>query len=405
MPLEYQTDVIRAAITLKLCNFEETGAIIAAHTTSIPEAPGTQRTWDYRYCWLRDAFFVIKALNRLGATQTMEDYIHYITNIAVDADRPLRPVYGIVPTDPLDERIAPDLAGFQGMGPVRVGNQAAEQLQHDAYGSVILAASQMFIDERLPRMGDAALFRRLEPLGKQARRFAFEPDAGPWEYRGRQRVHTHSATMCWVACDRLARIARRLGLADRARIGGEHADKLRDEILTRAWNERRGAIVGALDHDELDASVLLLPELGLLPASDERFVRTCNAIGKRAQSQRLHHALHRRGRLRRAGDGVSRLPVLVHRCAGGARAQGGGARRCSPTCSRAATPSACCRRTSIPRPASCGAICRRPTRWPASSIPAAFSRAAGRRPGRRRLSHVTGSSCALPARQRFRSGT
>ena len=98
----------------------------------------------------------------------MEEYIHYITNIGVDAERPLRPVYGIVPSEPLEERIAPDLAGYGGCGPVRVGNQAAEQLQHDAYGSVILGASQMFIDERLPRMGDAGLFRRLEPLGAQA---------------------------------------------------------------------------------------------------------------------------------------------------------------------------------------------------------------------------------------------
>jgi GH15 family glucan-1,4-alpha-glucosidase len=280
VPLEYQADIIRAAITLKLCSFEETGAIIAAHTTSIPEAPGTQRTWDYRYCWLRDAFFVIKALNRLGATQTMEDYIHYITNVAVDAERPLRPVYGIVPAEPLEERIATDLAGFQGMGPVRIGNQAAEQPQHDAYGSVILGASQMFIDERLPRMGDAALFHRLEPLGAQARRFAFEPDAGPWEYRGRQRVHTHSATMCWVACDRLASIAARLGIADRAELWRRQADKLREEILARAWNDRIGAIAGALDHHELDASVLLLPELGLLPASDERFAKTVAAIGR-----------------------------------------------------------------------------------------------------------------------------
>jgi GH15 family glucan-1,4-alpha-glucosidase len=280
VPLEYQTEVIRAAITLKLCNYEDTGAIIAAHTTSIPEAPGTERNWDYRYCWLRDAFFVIKALNRLGATQTMEDYIHYITNIAVDAERPLKPVYGIVPPDPLDEWIAPDLAGFGGQGPVRVGNQAAEQLQHDAYGSVILAASQMFIDERLPRMGDADLFRRLEPLGRQALRFAMQPDAGPWEYRGRQHVHTHSATMCWVACDRLARIAARLGLGDRAGHWRVEADKLRKEILSRAWNERRGVIAGALDGEDLDASVLLLPELGLIPANDERFIRSCRMIGK-----------------------------------------------------------------------------------------------------------------------------
>jgi GH15 family glucan-1,4-alpha-glucosidase len=280
VPLEFQADVIRAAISLKLCNFEETGAIIAAHTTSIPESPGSQRTWDYRFCWLRDAFFVIKALNRLGATQTMEEYIHYITNIAVEAESPLRPVYGIVPVEPLEERIATDLAGFQGMGPVRIGNQAAEQMQHDSYGSVILAAAQMFIDERLPRMGDAALFRRLEPLGAQARRFAFEADAGPWEYRRRQRVHTHSATMCWVACDRLARIAQRLGLTDRANHWRGEADRLRAEILARAWNERLGALAGALDNGELDASVLLLPDLGLLPATDERFVRTCTAIGK-----------------------------------------------------------------------------------------------------------------------------
>ena len=280
IPLEHQADVIRAAITLKLCSFEETGAIIAAHTTSIPEAPGTSRNWDYRFCWLRDAFFVIKALNRLGATQTMEEYIHYITNIAVDADRPLRPVYGIVSTEPLDEWMATDLAGFQGMGPVRVGNQASEQLQHDAYGSVILGASQMFIDERLPRKGDAALFHQLEPLGVQARRFAFEADAGPWEYRGRQRVHTHSATMCWVACDRLASIALRLGLANRAAHWREHANALRNEILKRAWSEKRGAIAGALDCDELDASVLLLQELGILAPSDERFRRTCDAIGR-----------------------------------------------------------------------------------------------------------------------------
>jgi hypothetical protein len=278
--LDWQDEIIRAAITLKLCQFEETGAIIAAHTTSIPEAPGTSRNWDYRYCWLRDAYFVIRALNRLGATHTMEAYLNYITTIAVDVDRPLRPVYGIIHDQSLEERIAADLAGYRGMGPVRVGNQAAEQLQHDSYGSVILGASQMFIDRRLPGMGDEALFRRLEPLGHQARRLFQEPDAGPWEYRGRQRVHTHSATMCWVACDRLAHMAGLIGLKDRQTFWREHADKLKGEILHRAWNSKRGVLTGALDHDELDASVLLLADLGLLSASDERFRRTCDVIGK-----------------------------------------------------------------------------------------------------------------------------
>jgi len=280
IPLDWQAAIIRAAITLKLCSFEETGAIIAAHTTSIPEAPNTPRTWDYRFCWLRDAAFVINALNRLGATQTMEGYLNYITTIAVDVEPPLQPVYGIVPNQPLDERIASDLAGYRGMGPVRVGNQAVEQTQHDAYGSVILGASHMFIDERLPGMGDASLFRRLEPLGHQARRLYLEPDAGPWEYRGRKRIHTHSATMCWVACDRLARLAGLLSLDDRAGYWRETADKLRADILERAWSAKWGAFAGALDHDDLDASVLLVADLGLVRADDERYRRTVAVIGR-----------------------------------------------------------------------------------------------------------------------------
>ncbi len=280
VPLDWQSEVIRAAITLKLCSFDETGAIIAALTTSLPEAPGSQRTWDYRYCWPRDAYFVIKALNQLGATQTMESYLNYITSIAVDAHLPMRPVYGIVHDEPLDETIAADLRGFQGIGPVRIGNQAATQTQHDTYGSIILGASQMFIDERLPHMGDIAMFHRLEALGEHAKRLVAEPDASLWEYRGRKRIHTHSATMCWVACDRLARIAIRLGLDERTSYWRQHANRIKAEILARAWNPARGSIVAAFDHDDLDASVLLLPALGLIPASDPRYIQTVGLIGQ-----------------------------------------------------------------------------------------------------------------------------
>ncbi|WP_295556524.1 glycoside hydrolase family 15 protein [uncultured Hyphomicrobium sp.] len=280
VPLDWQTDVIRAAITLQLCTFDETGAIVAAHTTSIPEAPHTQRTWDYRYCWLRDAYFVVMALNRLGATQTMEAYLDYIATIALGSKGALRPVYGIVHDQPLEETVASHLPGFLGMGPVRIGNQAAEQLQHDSYGSIILGVSQMFIDQRLPRMGDEALYRRLEFLGHHALRFFREPDAGIWEYRGRLRIHTHSATMCWVSLDRLARIAQLLGLAEDAAQWRQSADAVRKEILSRAWSDKAGAIAGALDADELDASVLLLPELGLLPASDPRFLKTLDTVGR-----------------------------------------------------------------------------------------------------------------------------
>ena len=275
---DWQDAIIRAAITLKLSNFEETGGIIAAHTTSIPEAPGSGRTWDYRYCWLRDAYFVVKALNRIGATQTMEDFISFILGIASNRNEPLRPVYSIVPTDPMDERIAPRLKGYRGDGPVRVGNAAAEQAQHDTYGSVILAAMPMFFDRRLPRPGDEGLFRLLETLGEKAAQLALEPDAGIWEYRGRQRIHTHSAAMCWAGCNRLAAIASQLGFADRAAHWNAVADPVHAALLEEAWNAKRQAFTAAFGSDDLDASVLLLPELGVIEADDPRFVSTVAAM-------------------------------------------------------------------------------------------------------------------------------
>jgi len=279
VPFEWQSAVVRAAITLKLCSFKETGAIIAAHTTSIPEAPSSSRNWDYRYCWLRDAYFVVDALNRLGATQTMESYIHYITTIATDANT-IQPVHGIVPFSSLTESVAPNLKGFLGHGPVRIGNQAASQTQNDVYGSVVLAATQMFVDERLPKMGDESLYRMLEALGKRAIAVAFDPDAGLWEYRTCARAHTYSATLCWAACDRLGRIARRLNIADHAEYWEAQAHALRERILSEAWDERLGTVTGAFGEPVLDASVLLISELGLLPPSDVRFVKTCATIGR-----------------------------------------------------------------------------------------------------------------------------
>jgi GH15 family glucan-1,4-alpha-glucosidase len=273
---DWQDVIIRAAITLKLSNFEETGALIAAHTTSIPEAPKSGRTWDYRFCWLRDAYFVVKALNRLGATQTMEDFISFILGIA--SEDIVRPVYSIVPTDGMDEVIAEKLQGYRGDGPVRVGNAAAEMLQHDTYGSIILAAMPMFFDRRLPRPGDAGLFHLLERVGVIAQRSAFEPDAGIWEYRGRMRVHTHSASMCWAGCNRLAAIAQHLGLKDRAAEWRKIAAGIQSRLLEEAWNEKRGAFTAGFGVDDLDASVLLLPEIGLLEVYDPRFVRTVEAI-------------------------------------------------------------------------------------------------------------------------------
>jgi GH15 family glucan-1,4-alpha-glucosidase len=275
---DWQEAVIRAAITLKLSTFEETGGVIAAHTTSIPEAPGSGRTWDYRYCWLRDAYFVVKALNRISATQTMEDFISFTLGIASNRDEALRPVYGVVPTDPMEEHTAPSLQGYRGDGPVRIGNAAAAQAQHDAYGSIILAATPMFYDRRLPRPGDEGLFGLLETLGHTAARSALEPDAGIWEYRGRTRIHTHSAAMCWAGCHRLAAIASRLGFEERTQFWNKTADPIREALLESAWSEKRGAFTAAFGSDDLDASVLLLPELGVVEPEDPRFISTVAAM-------------------------------------------------------------------------------------------------------------------------------
>ena len=285
LPYEWQDAVIRAAITLKLSNFEETGAIVAAMTTSIPEAPHSGRNWDYRYCWLRDSYFVVHALNALNATKTMEGFLSYINNIVASAeDGYLQPVFGIAQEKLLDEREVDSLDGYRGMGPVRVGNSAYKQVQNDGYGSVVLATAQTFFDARMARPGDESLFYRLERLGEQAVRRWDQPDAGLWELRTRESVHTYSSLLCWAACDRLGKIARRLGLAAREAYWSEHAATIHRGILERAWNPELNSFTAAFDDHEIDASLLLMPQLGFLPADDPRFLGTLAYV----ESKLLH---------------------------------------------------------------------------------------------------------------------
>ena len=281
IPYEWQSEVMRAAITLKLNTYDDTGAIVAAMTTSIPEAADSERNWDYRYCWLRDGYFVVNALNRLGATRTMEAYLSYIINIAANAkDGVLQPVYGVDGRANLEEASVPSLSGYRGMGPVRIGNQAYRQVQHDVYGSAILAATHVFFDRRLARRGNETLFHRLEPLGNQAVRFHDQPDAGLWELRNTAHVHTFSSVMCWAACDRLERIARHLGLGERAIYWGAHAKKIHKTISLRAWNVERGCFVSTFEGAAMDASLLLLAEIGFLDAADPRFAATVRNVEK-----------------------------------------------------------------------------------------------------------------------------
>ena len=279
VPLEWQDAVIRAAITLKLCQFEETGAIVAAMTTSIPEAPGTGRNWDYRFCWLRDAFFVVRALNSLSEVGTMEDYLRWLNDVVRSAGGGhVQPLYGIGLERVLTERTVPTLSGYRGMGPVRVGNQAFEHFQHDVYGNIVLGASQAFFDHRLFRRADLRDFAELEGMGEQAWRFHDQPDAGMWELRTRARVHTSSSLMCWAACDRLAKIAAVIGKATNQATWRARADTIRAKILEQSWSESRQAFVESFGGKDLDASVLLMAEVGFIDPRDPRFVATVEAL-------------------------------------------------------------------------------------------------------------------------------
>ena len=282
IPFEWQDAVIRAAITLELSVFEDTGAIIAAPTTSIPEAANSSRNWDYRLCWLRDAYFVVRALNRLGATTAMEEFLRFINNLVAGMgaqdNGPLQPVYGINWETTLEEREVETLSGFLGIGPVRVGNDAYRQIQHDVYGGVVLALSQLVFDKRIPGIHSDALLPRLEQAGRLAVQYFAEPDAGIWELRGSARIHTYSSLMCWAGCDRLARICEHLAEDEKAAYWTREADRMHGVLVEEAWSAEKETFVATFGGETLDASLLLMFELGFLPPDHPKMLGTLAAV-------------------------------------------------------------------------------------------------------------------------------
>ena len=245
IPFEWQSAVLRAAITLKQIAYNDTGAIVSAITTSIPALPASGRSWDHRHCWLRDGYLVVDALNRLGATEAMEDYVRYVVNIAANVgEGPLHPAYSISGSAPVPERVIDSLPGYRGLRPVRVGNDAAQQVQHDVYGAAILASMHLFFDDRLARFDDATLFERLEALGRRACAMFDQPDTDIWELHGVARVHTFSVVMCWAACDRLVRIATKIGRPDRAQSWRADAARIARFVDEHCYCARRGSFGG-----------------------------------------------------------------------------------------------------------------------------------------------------------------
>jgi GH15 family glucan-1,4-alpha-glucosidase len=275
LPSFHPEVVLRSALCLKLHAFEETGAIIAATTTSIPEAIGTPRTWDYRYCWLRDAAFVVEALRRLSHLAEGERFLRFLREVA-DAG-PLQPLYAIDGRRDLEERTLPHLAGFCGTQPVRIGNAAALQKQNDLCGELVLSIDALLGDPRVDPDAADGLFPLVQRLVEEAIEAAPTLDTGIWEFRSLLRHYTFSRVMCWAAMHRGERIARRLGHPEVAARWAGIAASEQVEILARAWRADVGYFTQALDGDFADASNLLLPTIGILDATDPRFLSTLEA--------------------------------------------------------------------------------------------------------------------------------
>jgi GH15 family glucan-1,4-alpha-glucosidase len=234
----------------------------------------------------------VQALNRLGALDVLEGYLAYLRNI-VDHARGghVQPLYGVMGEATLPETTAEALPGYRGMGPVRVGNEAYAQVQHDAYGQIVLSNVQAFFDQRLLRVAGLEDFEALERVGERAWLHHDKPDAGLWELRTRQSVHTYSSAMCWAAWDRLANAALELGLPERSAFWLDRADRIRSHIEQETWRPETRRLSATFAGDDLDASMLQLLELRFLEPDDPRFLGTLEAVetGLRRGSHMLRY--------------------------------------------------------------------------------------------------------------------
>ncbi len=278
IPPLFQEEVIRSALTLKLHCFEDTGAIVAALTTSLPEAPGSGRTWDYRYCWLRDAFYALAAFRDLGQFEELEQFLGFLLNIASSSpELDLAPLYRIDGRTDLTERVESSWAGFLGERPVRVGNQAATHRQNDVFGEMVLALTPLFLDARFRDQVSGPVLDLVTRLARKAVSVAGQPDAGIWEFREGWRPQTFSNLMCWAAADRMQRIAvihRPIDVAEFAAA----AQNIRAQVLHQAVHPTRGCLVADFGGTEVDAALLQAITLRFLPADDPRMTATLEAV-------------------------------------------------------------------------------------------------------------------------------
>ncbi|HWV86630.1 MAG TPA: glycoside hydrolase family 15 protein [Capillimicrobium sp.] len=264
----------RSALVLKGLTFQPTGALVAALTTSLPETPGGERNWDYRYCWMRDAAFTLWGLHALGMDWEAEDFLQYVADLERNADGSLQIMYGIRGQKDLAESTLDHLKGYEGARPVRIGNGAFDQRQNDVYGAVL---DSVYIHTRATDHIPERLWPVLVDQVEAAARVWREPDQGIWEARGEPQHYVSSKVMCWVALDRGAALARLRGDDELAERWGATADEIKADVLANGVSER-GVFRQHYGTDALDASTLLIPLQRFLPGDDERVRATAMAI-------------------------------------------------------------------------------------------------------------------------------
>ena len=283
----YNDQVLRSAMTLKLLTYEKTGAVLAAATTSLPETIGEVRNWDYRFCWIRDASMVIKVIAKLGHVRIVKNFIEYIIDLIPTKEQKLQIMYGIKGEKLLTEKTLDHLSGYKNSKPVRVGNAAFSQKQNDIYGILMDAIHykiEKFTDENDKHEELWSIVKSIVWVVNNNWKL---PDKGIWEFRNEDQHFTFSKLLCWVAIDRAIKISEIIQNGKSAKKWMPLRDEIKNDIMENGWNEKKGAFTQSYSSDHLDASILLMQPYGFIEAKNKKYISTVKAIGKELSHEGL----------------------------------------------------------------------------------------------------------------------